>query len=603
MPLTPAQQSFLHEVAKQLAAAPAVGGERGCIVARAAEALGKSTKSVYSLLKKHTGWSSGRKQRKDKGTTCVDRELALTLGGMSRLSDRQTGKRITSIRDARERLAANGFGVVNPQTGEVSMPSESTLSRAMRRYACHPQQLAQATPATELRSLHPNHLWQIDASVCVLYRLKGGGVRLVDEIRYNKDKPNREAEIASQRVIRYVVTDHFSDALYVRYEQASGEDAQGVIRTLVDAMCDRGDQDPLHGVPLQILMDKGSGNLSSLVTSFLESLGVKLLTHMTGNPRVKGMVENLQNLTEKGFESRLRFMEMPSLEELQRQADRWRRHYNATAILTRARKPRNVLWLTIKPEELRLVDRPTLEAIAHWGDVRRKVDGKMRISVDTHLPGLPPQEYDLRELGYHGLCIGDTVTVRLNPFRAPAITVIKEMADGKELRFEVQPIEKDEAGRDINAPVIGEEFRSLPDTQAMKNLKEIKKRAYGKKTVEEAERAHRAHKPIAFEGVDIMADVKEAPHYQPREGTKLSIGVQAAASAPLSHAQAAQRLRALCGDSWSVNPGACMALVRDRYPTQVPENALTELAEAIKTLLASQSPYTIRYGKGLTCAN
>ena len=52
MALTPAQQDFLHETAKELAAAPAVGGERGRIMERAAATLGKSKKSVYALLKK-----------------------------------------------------------------------------------------------------------------------------------------------------------------------------------------------------------------------------------------------------------------------------------------------------------------------------------------------------------------------------------------------------------------------------------------------------------------------------------------------------------------------------------------------------------------------
>lgn len=51
MALTPAQQDFLHETAKELAAAPAVGGERGRIMERAAATLGKSKKSVYALLK------------------------------------------------------------------------------------------------------------------------------------------------------------------------------------------------------------------------------------------------------------------------------------------------------------------------------------------------------------------------------------------------------------------------------------------------------------------------------------------------------------------------------------------------------------------------
>lgn len=603
MALTPAQQDFLHETAKELAAAPAVGGERGRIMERAAATLGKSKKSVYALLKKHTGWSSGRKTRADKGETCVDRELALAVGGLSHLSERQTGKRITSIKAARERLAANGLGIVNPETGEVIMPSASTLSRAMRRYACHPDQLGAARPATELRSLHPNHTWEIDASVCVMYRLKGGGVGLINERDYNKDKPGKLIEIAKQRIIRYVVADHYSACLYVRYDQAPGEDAQGVISTLVNAISDRGERDPMHGVPVQLLMDKGSGNKSTLVTQFLQDLDIVPLWHEAGNPRTKGSVECSQNLVEKGFESRLRFMEIPSLEELQRQADAWRRHFNAHAVLTRAGRPRNNIWISITDGQLKTVERSVLEAIAHWQDVRRKIDGKFRISVDTHIPGLPPQEYDLRELGYHGLCVDDQVTVRLNPFRAPAITVIKELASGEELRFEVQPLEKDAGGRDITAPVIGESFRRAPDTPAETALKEIKMRAYGTDSIEEAEKAHKARNRVPYAGLDIMADVKEAPQYLRRKGEALPVDTPQVAPMPLSHAQAAQRLKALCGEVWSADPAACMALVRKRFPVQVPEGALEELAGAIQERFAPRPATVIRFEGGRACAN
>ena len=109
--MTPAHIRYLHEVARQLDAAPAVGGERGRIVARAAETLGKSAKTVYALLRRHAGWSSGRKARADSGVTCVDRELALTVGGLVHVGRRQNGKKTTSIKAARELLQANGLGV------------------------------------------------------------------------------------------------------------------------------------------------------------------------------------------------------------------------------------------------------------------------------------------------------------------------------------------------------------------------------------------------------------------------------------------------------------------------------------------------------------
>ncbi|MDE7370201.1 MAG: hypothetical protein K2N07_00350, partial [Desulfovibrio sp.] len=169
----------------------------------------------------------------------------------------------------------------------------------------------------------------------------------------------------------------------------------------------------MHGAPLRLFMDKGSGNQSSLVKQFLRDLEIEPLWHEVGNARATGAVEVAQNLVETGFESRLRFMETPTLAALQAQADRWRRHFNAHAILTRAGKPRNQLWVGITDAQLRTVERPVLEAIAHWQDEQRRIDNRFRISVDTRSHGV--REYDLRELGYHGLSSGDSVTVRLNP--------------------------------------------------------------------------------------------------------------------------------------------------------------------------------------------
>ena len=213
--MTPAQLQYLHDVARQLDAAPAGGGERGQIVARAAQALGKSAKTLYGLLRKHVGWQSGRKPRADAGHTSVDRDLALTVGGMVHLALRQNDKLTRTIKGARETLAANGYGVINNDTGEVVMPSAATLSRAMRQHCCHPEQLSGAAPATSLRSLHPNHTWQVDASVCVLYRMRGSqAVRLLNERDYNEHKPGKLVEISGQRILRYLVIDQQGGAGY-----------------------------------------------------------------------------------------------------------------------------------------------------------------------------------------------------------------------------------------------------------------------------------------------------------------------------------------------------------------------------------------------------
>ena len=600
--MTPAQLHYLRDVARKLEAAPASGGERGRIVARAAETLGKTAKTVYSLLRKHTGWESGRATRKDAGQTCVDRDLAIAVGGMVHMARRQNGKKTRSVKATRETLWGNGLGVINEETGEVTMPSAATLNRAMRRHSCHPEQLRQATPARTLRSLHPNHTWEVDASVCVLYRLKNGDVQLINERDYNEHKPGKLLEISGQRIIRYVVADHFSGCLYLHYEQARGEDALGVVKALIGAMTDRGPRDPMHGVPRQLFMDPGSGNKSVMVRQFAEQLDITLLHHAAGNARATGAVEVAHSIVEQGFEGRLRFMDKPSLEELQARADQWRCHMNATAIHRRTQKTRSAVWCGIASDQLRTARRDVLEAIAVWGDCRRQIGGHFRISVDTRVFGV--REYDLRELGYHGLCVRDWVTVRLNPFLAPVIRVIKTQADGTELAFEVSPIEKDAGGFDVTAPVIGQEYRAQPKTMQQRALDDVLRTAYATDSVEEALKIHKSRRRAPFTHIDPMADIREAPLHFRQQGTEVAVDAPVAMPMPLNHAQAAVRLKALCGEIWAARPADCMAVVRGRFPVHVPEDKLNELAEAIKARFA---PLPFRRQEaadgGVACAN
>ena len=128
-------------------------------------------------------------------------------------------------------------------------------------------------------------------------------------------------------------------------------------------------------------------------------------------------------------------------------------------------------------------------------------------------------------------------------------------------------------------------------------------RAYGTDSLEEAEKAHKARNRVPYAGLDIMADVKEAPQYLRRKGEALPVDTPQAAPIPLSHAQAAQRLKALCGEVWSADPAACMALVRKRFPVQVPEGALEELAGAIQERFAPRPATVIRFEGGRACAN
>ena len=220
MPSTPSteQLRLISDAARALEKADPCNGDRGRIVARLAETLNRSLNTTYQYLKKYGGWESGKKPRKGKGETCVPEALCRKIAGLVICGDRANGKRPMCIKDAVKRWEANGEGIADPETGEVTMPSVETISRAMRRYGCHPDQLRVASPSVRMRTEYPNRLWQADASVCVLYRIRGtGNIGLMKEESYNEKKPENLIKIRNTRIVRYIVVDHCSGNFYLRY--------------------------------------------------------------------------------------------------------------------------------------------------------------------------------------------------------------------------------------------------------------------------------------------------------------------------------------------------------------------------------------------------
>lgn len=597
MPSTPSteQLRLISDAARALEKADPCNGDRRRIVARLAETLNRSLNTTYNYLKKYGGWESGKKPRKDKGETCVPEALCRKIAGLVICGDRANGKRPMCIKDAVKRWEANGEGIADQETGEVTMPSVETISRAMRRYGCHPDQLRVASPSVRMRTEYPNRLWQADASVCVLYRIRGtGNIGLMKEESYNEKKPENLIKIRNTRIVRYIVVDHCSGNFYLRYEQAAGEDAKGFLDTLIDAITDRGPQDVMHGVPEILYTDPGPGPASSLVTGFCGQMGITPAQHVPGRARATGSVEKCQDIVECKFESRLRFLEVPDVAQLQVLADRWRRYFCATAIHTRTKKTRNDVWLSIPAEKLRTAEADVMHSIAAWGEVRCQVKDDFTISADTRTH-YGVRRYDLRELGYHGLQVRDSVSVRLNPYKAPSIIAVIEKPDGEKVSFEVPPMQFDGAGFDLGAPAFGEGFKAMPKTRAEKKLEAIKKEAYGVQSVEEADKMRRAGKP-AYAGIDIMADVKEAPTYLKKAGTPLQVEEQKADVPPMKRLSFALMMRRDHPDVWrDENTDECAEWLRTRYPDIVPGNEIEAVVERMREKFAPKRARRIEF--------
>ena len=588
--LSPGQRQLVIETARRLQAAALCSGERGDMVKNMASALGVSVQTGYRYLERYAAWASGKKPRRDKGETCVPDSLCRKIAELM-LFPRANGKQIMTLKLAVTIAKSSGEGIADPATGEITRPSVETISRAMRQYGCHPEQLRKGKPTGRVRSLHPNHTWLLDASVCILYRIRGTKrVVFLDERSYNAKKPKNLAEIGNRRIVRYVVVDHTSNAFYVRYEQAAGETAEGVLRTVIEFIADRGHHDPAHGLPSILYTDPGPANTASLITNFCEQLDIRLIHHAPGAANATGAVEVHQDIIEKQFESRLRFIDVPDVAYLQSEADRWRRHFCARAEHSRLKTTRNNAWLTIREEQLRTVPRDVLEAIAQWKTERRNVGTDFVISVNTHTShGV--RSYDLRELAYHGLSARESVRVLLNPFKAPEIVAVMDMPDGTEKRFNIAPMETDQYNQDLSAPVFGECYRAMPKTHSEKVLEEIKKQAYGVDSAEEAERLHNAGKrPSSV--TNIMADVKEAPLYLGRTGQPVKLAAPTAEPMPMSRVAFAVMMKREHPDVWNdANAAACMEWLSTRYPDSVPgkeiENVVARMCEKFMPRRAS----------------
>lgn len=489
-----------------------------------------------------------RKQRCDAGTTALSRKDATMISAVLMESMRRNGKRLMCVEQAITTLEANGkinTRVIDMETGEVTRLSPTTISRALRLYKLHPDQLMAPAPVTEMQSLHPNHVWQIDASLCVLYYLRreadaNHGLQVMDAKEFYKNKPRNLAKVEMDRVWRYVVTDHYSDTYYIEYVLGA-ESGENLANIFIHATQKRHEHDPFHGVPFMAMLDPGSANTGAVFKNLCRSLQVHVQINRPGNPRAKGQVEKGNDNVERKFESGLKFRSVDSLAELNAEAWRWMRVFNATATHTRHKRTRYGVWLSINQDQLRIgPDEAICRELAHTAPESRVVTPKMTVSFRG-------KEFDVSPLiESAGLIVGDKVMMVRNPWRAEAAQVVMTDAEGHEVFHVVEPVLRNEVGFREGSVVIGERYARHADTQAQRNAKDIEMLATGTTSLEDAAAARKG-KALAFNGeIDPFLPVTNTvlPAYLPKRGSEINLpGRVHVELKPLSHAQLLIQLR------------------------------------------------------------
>ncbi|OWJ91088.1 integrase [Pseudomonas sp. A46] len=547
----------------------------------AAQELGISLATLYRKLKEVTV-TKPRKRRADAGTSVLTRAEAEQISAVLISSIRDNDKQLSTLERAVERLRSNGkilAGKVTPDSGEVSLMSLSAISRALHSYGLHPEQILRPAPAVELISNHPNHVWQIDASISTQFYLGDDGAVVMDKAEYYDGKPQNLKRIEKLRLWRYVITDHTSGVIYVQYVLGA-ESAENLIHVLICAMVKRGETDPFHGAPFIIMTDPGAAMTSSMFRNLCRALGIQLIINKVGNARAKGQVEQAHNIVEREFESGLRLMQKPrTLEEINALAGRWMRHYNATAIHTRHHRTRYSQWMTINPEQLRIAPSAELmRELAIAAPERRKVTAKLRVPFNG-------AEYDVS--GIQSLMVGDQVLITRNPFRdADSAQLVLVGEDGREHYQVVERIERDDNGFAANGAtrrVIGEGYQSLNETPAQQARKQLDQLATGTSTVTEAEKAIKA-KAVPFGGeIDPFKEQANTtlPTYLPKRGTEVETRVTVATVEikPMNRIELAKALRARLGEAWTADS---MAWLKTNYPNGAPEEQLDAIVQQLQ---------------------
>jgi len=564
--------------------------QKGELVQAFMDKFGWSRAKVYKQLEA-IGWSSGRKVRADRGTTKQDMVALQAVSAAIKYGVRENGKATMQTPNAISMLSQNNM--------QISV-SASRINTLLRERQMDLAAQKRDTPAQEMQSLHPNHVHQVDPSLCLVYYLPDGTQHIMRDDEFYKNKLENIAKI-KLKVWRYTLTDHYSASIVVRYYQAKGESQANLFDFLLYAWSKKPGT-VLHGVPKIILWDKGSANTAGAIKNALKSLDVRAIEHKAKNPRAKGSVENGNNLVECLFESRLRFEPVENVDQLNASAEAWFNAYNANAIPNYdARLKRKYmavpqvrygLWQTIRKEQLReLPDVEVCRMLLSGSDVEREVSQTLQVSF-KHPATKQREFYDVSTIP--GIYVKQLVKVSPLIYGNAQVMVSFENYKGEETSYILEPIKADRrSGFASTAAVIGDEFKSAPDTVVEHASKASDRLAFPGLNQEETEKA-KARGDTPFGGLDAHSHLKHvsSPDFMDRPGEMLNVPNRLQLEAkPLSSMELKIKLRAMLGRALTPEDNA---ILREKYA----EGALESQVEEVIAALNNPSAPTLKLAAG-----
>lgn len=573
--LSAIQHNILKEIAEQVA--NATHGGCSAIYTQGAECLGITVQTLHRWLKEQ-GLTKPRKKRANAGQTALTLVEARLISAVLLDSIRRNDKQQSSLKLALERLRSNGLIVAgtSSQTGEIKYLSETAVARALRQYGVHPEQLLQDAPCVRMASKHPNHVWQIDASLSTQFYLDVE-LEAMPTQEFYKNKPENFKRIEKQRLWRYAITDHTSGAAYVEYVLGA-ESSQNLCHVLINAMQRRTAQDVMYGVPLMLVTDPGSAMTAAATRNFCRALDIELIINEVGNARAKGQVEQFHNIIENEFESGLKLREkIRSLSEINQLAQQWLRVFNATRIHSRTGKTRAATWMTISQTQLRLA--PSVE-LCRQASIANAVECKVYNNLCIRWRG---GEYKVADIP--NIRVGEKVQVTRNLFDDDnTARLLYQDDEGRERYYIIPKVQFNQYGFDADAVMFGEGYKRHADTPAQTERKNLERLTMQAMSDEQA-KENRKTKTVPFGGqIDPYKSVSDTvlPDFMPKRGTDLVIDSAPVESLRLNLIQSAKRLADLVGD-WC---DADYLWLAEHYPQGVPSMDLDKVAAELRPVIS-----------------
>ncbi|MFK5892856.1 MAG: transposase family protein [Pseudomonadota bacterium] len=566
--------------------------KRGDLIKQQAKKHGISTDTVYNRLKfvrENLGQDDKRKARKDAGKTTLDHDILLKISSMLKLGVRKNGKITMDIPTARQILEANGDAIP---------VSNNRLATLLRGKGLDIKTQSRPSPHVMMQSLYTNHVHQVDPSLCLLYYLNGKQQmkrlkqQWISDAEAYKNKPETLEKIGKLKVWRYVLVDHFSHTIIVKYYQAKGESQENLFDFLLYAWA-KTDGRVFHGVPDILYWDKGSANTSAGIKNFAEALQVTTLEHQAGNPRAKGAVELANNIVEKQFEARLRFEPVNNVDELNFAVEAWSNAFNSNSIPhkdTRLNRPnmaqpiaRYGLWQTIRSEQLRLL--PGIELcrmLFTSKPLEKTVKGALDVTF-KHPKAERTASYSLKDIP--DIYVGAKVKVSAIIYGNNQILVKFKNFAGELTEHIISPLPVNElSGFPIDAPVFGQEYASQPTTSVEKVGQQALETAFPDMSQEEREKAIK-NNAVPFGGLDAHSHLKDVwmPDYMQKKGTFINVPDRMhIEDNPLSVTEICKRLVADLGTTEKIN---YYQHIKAEYPQGILPDEYPQLLNAISELL------------------